>query len=186
MPNWCYNILSATGERDALDTFIETCRNKRKDDNHDTEHETLSFDSFIPLPKGEWEYDWCVENWGTKWDACYPHLTDDGGKDIQYSFDTAWSPPAPVVYRIIKNFPSIEFYHYYEEPGMGFQGEIRGKNGEVTYDLCEDWHPECIQCSSHDYPHTEMEYDDGEYAFICPKCYVESNEIHEWDREENE
>ncbi len=41
-------------------------------------------------------YDWCTNNWGTKWDACSADLTESGGS-LNYSFKTAWSLPAGVI-----------------------------------------------------------------------------------------
>ena len=49
---------------------------------------------FIPNPKGEWEYDWSVANWGTKWDigeGAGIQTWDD--HELVVYFDSAWAPP---------------------------------------------------------------------------------------------
>ena len=60
MPNWCQNIANITHEDlEKLDAIVEELK---KDDPE-------LFNSLVPNPAGEWQYDWCVANWGTKWDA---------------------------------------------------------------------------------------------------------------------
>lgn len=41
---------------------------------------------------GDW-YHWCVENWGTKWNAIGCTILQDDPEIIRVRFDTAWSPP---------------------------------------------------------------------------------------------
>jgi hypothetical protein len=31
-----------------------------------------------PYPNGEWDYAWCIENWGTKWDLYKGRIYKDG------------------------------------------------------------------------------------------------------------
>lgn len=40
-------------------------------------------------------YNWCIENWGTKWNACETHTIDLGGGWDLVTFDTAWDAPSP-------------------------------------------------------------------------------------------
>ena len=56
-------------------------------------------------------YDWCCCNWGTKWNACHSE-----GRNPQetatmtvYRFDTAWSPPAPVIHALAAAYPKLTF-----------------------------------------------------------------------------
>jgi hypothetical protein len=67
-------------------------------------------------------YDWCVSNWGTKWD-----VGGDGAEaqDIPggliLSFDSAWSPPIDAFTTLVDKFGfSIRAMYY--EPGMAFAG----------------------------------------------------------------
>ena len=183
MPNWCYNTINIEGPREELDKFVEKAKSKDKDVA--PSDRSLSFQNFLPSPTGEWEYNWCVENWGTKWDARYPNLEDGGGSDIMYSFDTAWSPPTPVVTKMIYDFPKLRFSLYYEEPGCNFQGELEGYNGEIEKDECIEYHPECMECGFRDYPVDLCEYDTDEIGFLCPKCYIETYESKDWDDDRN-
>lgn len=38
-------------------------------------------------------YEWSIENWGTKWNACNTEVSDLGGAWRAVTFDTAWCPP---------------------------------------------------------------------------------------------
>ena len=84
--------------------------------------------------KGEYtatRIDWCDGNWGTKWNACNVdlHLTKPGL--AIYHFDTAWSPPEPVVIALGESFPNLTFHLKFMEPGMLFRGQLLMKNGEI-------------------------------------------------------
>ena len=52
-------------------------------------------------------YDWCCENWGTKWNSMHGDA---------YSFDTAWAPPVPIFNRIAE-LTNGTFYVICREPG---------------------------------------------------------------------
>lgn len=68
-------------------------------------------------------YDWCVSNWGTKWDVG----GGDGSIDevspnkLTLSFDSAWAPPCDAYAVLVDRFGfSIRAMYY--EPGMAFAG----------------------------------------------------------------
>jgi hypothetical protein len=92
----------------------------------------LSFSAFKPIPeekRGDW-YDWNCVHWGTKWDAAYGHLTETKSS-LVYGFETAWSPPEPAVLEMSKQYPKLKFNLRFYEGGMGFQGKLIAKAGEV-------------------------------------------------------
>jgi len=62
-------------------------------------------------------YNWNIENWGTKWSASDVYITDG-----VVEFETAWSPPEPVIRALGERFPDITFIHDYIEQGIGFAG----------------------------------------------------------------
>lgn len=68
-------------------------------------------------------YDWCVSEWGTKWDVGDPssveHISEDGLESV-LCFDTAWSPPI-AFYETMESL-GFEVTAMYYEPGMGFCG----------------------------------------------------------------
>ena len=84
-------------------------------------------------------YDWCVNEWGTKWDVGdegSATLNEDGS--LTASFNSAWSPPIEA-YRMLE-YLGFKIKAYYFEGGMMFAGiyedgdddyyEIGGMNSE--------------------------------------------------------
>ena len=89
-------------------------------------------------------YNWCCDNWGTKWGFCEAIVADysvdkeDG--EIFYEFDSAWSPPVPVIVKMAEMFPTLTFDLRYFEQGAAFNGVLRCEKGEVTEDKVQNLH----------------------------------------------
>jgi hypothetical protein len=64
----------------------------------------------------DWYY-WCVEHWGTKWEALEASIIDEE-QDI-ISFETAWSAPNPVIDKLAEMFPDVEIRHIWSDEDMG-------------------------------------------------------------------
>lgn len=66
-------------------------------------------------------YDFCVNEWGTKWD-----VGGDGGEaqdipgGLMLSFESAWSPPCAAYEKMLDQ--GFEIRAMYDEPGMAFAG----------------------------------------------------------------
>ena len=45
-------------------------------------------------------YDWRNRYWGTKWGACDIEITQDDEDFLEITFNTAWSPPEPIVHAL--------------------------------------------------------------------------------------
>jgi len=86
-------------------------------------------------------YEWCISNWGTKWNAS-DAVVDYDELTARYDFLTAWSPPSPVVLAMSKKFPLLYFELDYMEPGVAFKGRFACRNGNVLTDDCWDMTPE--------------------------------------------
>jgi hypothetical protein len=122
-------------------------------------------------------YDWCNNNWGTKWgdyditksdlanlvQYSYP-FKEDGEKDyvnpientdnsyVHFYYDTAWAPGSDQLCdALCLKFPELNFNLYYEEPGMGFAGQVKIKKGEVIYNDSWDFHQDCADISEMDF-----------------------------------
>ena len=79
-------------------------------------------------------YDWSCQNWGTKWNACDPHINHNDIDFFAVSFETAWSPPIEWIKNIMKDFPGLHFILEYEEPGMGYGGKLCAQYEEIWED----------------------------------------------------
>jgi hypothetical protein len=82
-------------------------------------------------------YDWCVANWGTKWD-CYEvgawNINDHRDHTISATicYETAWSPVTEFWCKVSEMYPECEFFHEFADEGGGFLGHETIVNGEVT------------------------------------------------------
>jgi hypothetical protein len=95
--------------------------------------EKKAFTSFEDLDKiaGCNVFDYCCMNWGTKWGICHSQLLEKGKSFLLYTFDTAWSPPLPVIFTMSEKFPTLRFTLNYYEQGNGFKGRFILEDKEV-------------------------------------------------------
>lgn len=119
MPNWCMNNVTFTHEDPEQ---IKRVKAAVSDQN--------LFETFVP-PEGEWDYFWCVENWGTKWDASHADILNEDKNEIELMFDTAWGPPLAFYDKMVELGFTVE--GNYHEPGMCFIGEYSGQFGNEIY-----------------------------------------------------
>ena len=137
MPNDCYNYLEApNGDVSLIADYFSTrkCKHSKLPEVY------LDFDKILPMPKElrkteapkdqpNW-YDWCVSNWGTKWNSYEGQVTEDG-----IGFNTAWSPPAPVI-AALANQIDKPLRMVYDESGMDFCGEVLAYPDGTYEDNC--------------------------------------------------
>lgn len=122
MPNWCQNVAYIKHEdKTEIDKIIAEL---------DKKDEAQLFNSLVPNPSGEWDYDWSVSNWGCKWDASvYEYWYEEEAEHLYISFDTAWGPPIEFYNQIGQL--GYEVRAFYREEGMGFAGLY--DNGDDDY-----------------------------------------------------
>lgn len=77
------------------------------------------FNSLMKYGCFDW-FNWRVENWGTKWNACHSKWVND----YTLIFDTAWAPPIPIIREIKKKFSYMQMTHYYVDEGNILRPEI--------------------------------------------------------------
>ena len=96
----------------------------------------FAFENYVPGrdKAGKDWYEWCIKNWGTKWDAYDVNLIKEGLR-----FYTAWSCPAPIFEAIAQKYPDAEFRVLFADEDIGSNlGVIHIKNGKCTVDLYDD------------------------------------------------
>jgi hypothetical protein len=152
MPNWCNNVVELAHEDPAMLERAKDALNRGE-----------FLNEFIPVPEslkivagcvgdpdeqkkleedtarniathgyGNW-YDFCVGEWGTKWDVGGDGMTCEieNGR-ISTSFDSAWAPPCNAYEKLVDLGFSVRAYYY--EGGMCFAGVWEDGNDDY-YDL---------------------------------------------------
>lgn len=162
MPNWCNNDLmiqhmdrammekardgfNGVGEVKGMFTALIPCPEPLRDTmagsygRHDQlsnyRSDLLEFQEKLNLKyfgHKNW-YDWCIAEWGTKWDIgrasehdALVEIDDGDWPTMTLSFESAWSPPIQA-YAKLEAMGFIITAQYFE-PGVGFCGEW--KNGK--------------------------------------------------------
>ena len=69
-------------------------------------------------------YNWCIDNWGTKWTASATNNEDVWiyEDEVQLQFDTAWGPPVGIYNKLVDKYPDLNFSWFYKEEGMQIAG----------------------------------------------------------------
>jgi hypothetical protein len=143
MPNWCSNGVTITHSdpakiRALADAMVEgkfldhivpvpadlkdTMAGSYGDDERQALLEAQTARNIEQHGYGNW-YDFCVNEWGTKWDVnCDGNIeVSEDGLTIFASFDSAWAPPCRVYEVMVDDDYDVVAYYY--EPGMGFVGK---------------------------------------------------------------
>lgn len=153
MPNWCNNFIELGHEDPAMITRA-----------YDALERGEFLNEFIPVPEslkivagylgdpdeqakleadtkrnqethgyGNW-YDYCVGEWGTKWDVGEQGANDihPDGLLLTASFDSAWAPPVDAYSKLLALGFTVRASYY--EPGMAYCGLWEDGNDDY-YDL---------------------------------------------------
>lgn len=102
-------------------------------------------------------YDWCVEHWGTKWNAC-----DASWRNYDcVEFDTAWSMPEPVYRCMAKLFPDVHFEVEFADEDIGSNcGTVTYEGDDIVVDYIED---DEFACEVWGYDYDEWKDEQEEY-----------------------
>lgn len=129
MPNWCQNQLWIFAPADVLAEIAET---------------GLSLEKIRPHPEDA--SDWIQENWGTRdfGPLNAPETSVSSGMEVYEDsiwalFDSAWSPPIPIVKFLGEKYQDRDIkvsLEYFEE-GARFIGMAEWENGKMTEDHCD-------------------------------------------------
>ena len=188
MPNWCNNNLVLTHEDPAmiqraydalergefLQEFIpvpkeltETVSGFHGDPEEQRKLEEQTRSNIEKFGYGNW-YDFCVGEWGTKWDVGEQGASDihPGGKMLHTAFDSAWAPPVNAYEKLVEMGFGVEAMYY--EPGMAYAGSF-GDCGDEEISL-EGMSADDIE---RDYPDLD-------------ECFGISESIREYEAENEE
>jgi len=154
MPNWCNNVVELAHEDPAMLERAKDALNRGEflnefipvpDDlrivagrvgaDEDQKQKDLVAQEEVNVAKHGYRnwYDFCVGEWGTKWDVGGDGMTCEieNGR-ISTSFDSAWAPPIQAYEKLMDL--GFEVRAYYYEGGMCFAGVWEDGNDEY-YDL---------------------------------------------------
>ena len=194
MPNWCSNFVEFTHTDPAQVQRVFAAYKRSELFN---EFDPCPPELLAGVPDGDdysarvkaWEerneeehghknwYDWCVANWGTKWDIKEiwedAEAPDPGGTMIGLSFDTAWAPPVGFYRTMTDEYGFTVEAHYLEE-GIGFVGKYTSEDDDDCYelegldltavpkDIRDHWDLEDIMESRAEWDHDDADEDESD------------------------
>lgn len=126
MPNWVRNKVKFSNRgKEILDKVIVVNGDKEELMAEDV---LFDFNKILEMPKTFTWYDWCIENWGTKWNACNTYVVSDN----EVEFDTAWSCPINIFIELSKQFSDVEIEVEYADEDIGYNcGKLVFLNGNI-------------------------------------------------------
>jgi len=172
MPNWCNNYLElehedpamieraqkAFAEGKLLEEFcpvpasLHIVAGRLGDGDEQKKLEEDTAENIRVHGYGNW-YDYCVNEWGTKWDVGGDgdQANTDGPNAIRMNFDSAWAPPVAAMEKFMDLGFKVKLVYW--ESGMGFCG-LFDENGDdymdysgMSADQVEaDINPEVDEC----------------------------------------
>jgi hypothetical protein len=119
MPNWCNNHFTIShSDPMMLEKMVQASIAEKLGE------------TFVPIPDSvrDNSRDFCVDNWGTKWDFGCKEISTFGDDIYSGYFDTAWAPP--VEWYIAMSEIGFRIEAHWHEGGYGFAGSFI--DGEVT------------------------------------------------------
>lgn len=188
MPNHVENRLKIIGNENQIKEVKDFLKGKYDDG---TDH-NIDFNKITPMPK--WVYnkdlsskdeekygkencwlEWCIKNWGTKWNAYESYLNDE---ENIIRFLTAWNGVPNLMKKLGFIFPEIEFEYAWASEDFGYTvGLIKYKDTDIleenipeggtkeAYDLACEIRKETLKehCINEDYEYDEnLEEEDDE------------------------
>lgn len=151
MPNWCDNgVTLQHGDpaqiTRAMDAFkrgelfqeFVPCPAELLEHDSPLRDETKAAAFIDRYGAADW-YDWCVSNWGTKWDASndgFEAEPSEDGKTVYLNFQTAWSPPIQFLRTMTADF-GFDITAYYLEEGASFTGKYTSSADAETYEFSD-------------------------------------------------
>ena len=195
MPNWCSNTLTlehddpemirrakeAMDRGEFLNEFIpvpedlkNTMAGSYGDDAKQAELVAQTQRNVERYGYGNW-YDYCVGEWGTKWDVGGDGQADisDDGLSMNASFDSAWSPPVNAYAKLEAQGFRVSAMFY--ESGMAFAGSYEDGN-------CDDFSLEGMTADEieQDYPEINDAFGIADSIRDYEAENAEEEELTEW------
>ncbi len=106
-------------------------------------------------------YEWCIQHWGTKWNAYYVS-EDRNSAENTIAFNTAWSAPHVILKKMSEMFPDVTIEHKWADEDIGNNcGERIYKGGSMESEYIPETEKEAIE-----YAAEIMEVEPSDYGLV--------------------
>lgn len=120
------------GKEDARERFLESIADSCPDAENLLEMGRQYSENLEKYGHATW-YEWCIDNWGTKWNA-YDFDVVSPKNDVNgMIFHTAWSAAIPILEKLSTMYPDVPFNLEFADEDIGYNlGTLTVKDGQVT------------------------------------------------------
>lgn len=111
-----------------IENFMKNSNNEKFKTTEDYINYALqAYNNICKYGSMDW-YNWRIENWGTKWNACETEIQDSA-----IYFETAWGDVRNLVEKLSTMFPENEFIYEWSEEQIGiYCGQAVIQNGKFS------------------------------------------------------
>lgn len=144
MANWCDNTLGVTGPDEDMARFKEKAVGVYPGEETQ-EQQALNFHSLLPVPAEvlaageEVREAWEERNWGCRYGAVGSELVRNEKRQLTYTFESKWAPPAAFLQGIGPQWPTLTFDLSSSEMQRGYVDFCRVKNSSVESHQFRIW-----------------------------------------------
>lgn len=112
MPNWCYSMYKAVGDKEQLRKLHDTMYELEcmEESLHENGFGTTWLGNLVIKLGEDWEKVYCRGSWD--------NLLMEGDEYFSFTVESAWGELNEVRKLIEKHFPGVKLYYQCEEPGM--------------------------------------------------------------------
>lgn len=138
MPNHVTNRVTVIGPKESIADFRKGCFGHIENETYPDRSVRFDFNKIVPVPAfisndgitfgsreditGRNWYNWNIESWGTKWNSYDLQFKCEEPERLVFMFDTAWSPPDPILDTLGRWFKELAITIEYFDEGNGFWG----------------------------------------------------------------
>lgn len=109
------------------------CKAKSAEEEQELVEIGLQYATNVVKYRASTWYDWCIREWGTKWNAYECEIEDD-----QVKFSTAWSNPEPVIKKLAEMYPESHIEHLWADEDTGNNTGFRQYDDGVWTECYDD------------------------------------------------
>jgi hypothetical protein len=145
MPNSCRGNVQIEGDAESMKPIIEWAKS----------YADIDFNTLIPLPCKEYDYDIATKYWGNKWGVSdiesIPDIIDNCY--VSFDFNSPWCMPAGLFYQLEKKYKvSVTSAAYDYDNAAEFYEDGKYGSLDINYENFVEWHIECNKHSLENLP----------------------------------
>ena len=132
----------------------------------------FSYQFVVPVKQDDNWWDNNINAWWTKWDGWYYCICEVcNDRELILHFATPWWPPSKWLQAVCEKYPELQIILAYDEPLMGFDGEMWRNWEWKLFDNYREWNEYLNTCYECDMKKKDSKYREDFDEMMCDECY---------------